>query len=94
MYTVRNFHDMHKRLRSPNNLLFLHQIINKTDFPSLGDELAEPRPDMNIKVTAFTVSKKSNNTDGKLLITIHIKCLLVQSIDLDEMAHFSCPIWI
>ena len=27
------------------------------DFPSLADEIAEPRPDMNIKVTAFTVSK-------------------------------------
>ena len=28
------------------------------DFPSLADEIAELRPDMNIKVTAFTVSKK------------------------------------
>ena len=28
------------------------------DFPSLADEIAEARPDMNIKVTAFTVSKK------------------------------------
>ena len=28
------------------------------DFPCLADEIAEPRPDMNIKVTAFTVSKK------------------------------------
>ena len=27
------------------------------DFPSFADEIAEPRPDMNIKVTAFTVSK-------------------------------------
>ena len=26
------------------------------------DELAEQRPDMNIKVTAFTVSEKSINT--------------------------------
>ena len=26
-------------------------------FPSLVDEIAEPRPDMNIKVAAFTVSE-------------------------------------
>ena len=32
------------------------------DFPCLADEIAEPRPDMNIKVTAFTVSEKSINT--------------------------------
>ena len=45
---------MHACSRGPNNLLILHQIINKT----LADEIAEPRPDMNIKVTAFTESKK------------------------------------
>ena len=31
-------------------------------FPSLADEIAEPDPDMNIKVAAFTVSEKSSNT--------------------------------
>ena len=31
------------------------------DFPSLADEIAEPPPDMTIKVTALTVSKKSYN---------------------------------
>ena len=31
----------------------------------LADEIAEPRPDMNIKVAAFTVSEKSTNTKGK-----------------------------
>ena len=46
---------MHARLRSPNNLLIPHQII-EPDFPYLADEIAEPRPDMKIKVTAFTVS--------------------------------------
>ena len=30
-------------------------------FPSVADELAEPRPNMNIKVAAFTVSEKSIN---------------------------------
>ena len=29
---------------------------------SLADEIAEPRPDINIKVAAFTVSEKSYNT--------------------------------
>ena len=51
---------MHARLRGPNNLLFLHQIT-EPDFPSLADEIAEPRPDVNIKVAAFTVSEKSIN---------------------------------
>ena len=53
---------MHARLRGPDNLLFLHQIINRTYFPCLAAEVAEPRPDMNIKVAAFTVSEKSINT--------------------------------
>ena len=45
---------MHACFGGPNNLWILHQ----TDFPRLADEIAEPRPDMNIKVTAFTESKK------------------------------------
>ena len=52
---------MHARLRGQKSWLTLYQIIKKTDFPSLADELAEPRPDMNIKVAAFTVSEKSSN---------------------------------
>ena len=48
---------MHARLRCPNNLLVLHPI--HPDFPCLADEMAKPRPDMNIKVAAFTVSEKS-----------------------------------
>ena len=55
---------MHPRLRGPKSLLTLYQIINKIDFPSLADEIAEPRPDMNIKVAAFTVSEKSINKFG------------------------------
>ena len=35
------------------------------NFHSLADEIAEPRPDMNIKVVAFTVSKKSINTENR-----------------------------
>ena len=46
------------RLRGPNNLLILHQVIKiEHDFPCLADEIAEPRQDMNIKVAAFTVSE-------------------------------------
>ena len=63
---------MHARLRGSKSLLTLYQIINKLDFPSLADEIAEPHPDMSIKVAAFTVSEKSSNTymhiKGKLLI--------------------------
>ena len=43
-------------------MITLYQIINKPDFPSLADEIAKPRPDMNILVAAFTVSEKSINT--------------------------------
>ena len=51
---------MHACLRGPNKLFSIHQII-EPDFPCLADEIAETRPDMNIKVAAFTVSEKSIN---------------------------------
>ena len=57
------YHEMHTRFDVSKSLLALYQIINKP----LAGEIAEPCPDMNIKVTAFTVSEKSNNT--KQLIT-------------------------
>ena len=34
----------------------------KPDFPSLADEIAEPRQEMNIKAAAFTVRVTSINT--------------------------------
>ena len=47
----------------PKKLINALQIYKKKpDFPSLADEIAEPRPDMNIKVAAFTVSEKSSDT--------------------------------
>ena len=52
---------MHARLRGSKRLFTLYQFINKPDFPSISDEIAEPHPDMNIKVAAFTVSEKSSN---------------------------------
>ena len=53
---------MQARLRGSKSLFTLYQIMNKNDFPSLAVEIAEPHPDMNIKVAAFTVSEKSSNT--------------------------------
>ena len=61
MYTVRIFMKMRARLRGSKSLFTLYQIINRSDFPYLADEIAEPHPDMNIKVAAFTVSEKSSN---------------------------------
>ena len=52
---------MHAHLLGTKSLLTLYQIINKPDFPYLANEIVEPRPDMNIKVAAFTVSEKSSN---------------------------------
>ena len=51
---------MHARLRGSKSVLTLYLYI-KPDFPFLADEIAEPHPDMNIKVAAFTVSEKSSN---------------------------------
>ena len=52
---------MYARLIGTKSLLTLYHIIKKPDFPYLADEIAEPRPDMNIKVAAFTVNLKSSN---------------------------------
>ena len=41
--------------------LFFSKLLIEPDFPCLADEIAEPRPDMNIKEAAFTVSEKSIN---------------------------------
>ena len=63
---------MHARLRGPNNLFIIHQIISiESDFPCLADEIGQPGPDMDIKVTAFSESKKFyyiQNEKGKLSV--------------------------
>ena len=62
MYTVRIFMKCtHVCAAQKADKLFTKLKI-KPDFPSLADEIAEPRPDMNIKVAAFTVNEKSSNT--------------------------------
>ena len=48
--------------------LIFTKLLIKPDFSSLADEIAEPHPDMNIKVAAFTVSEKSSNTTTDLKI--------------------------
>ena len=45
---------------------FFTKLQIEPDFPCLADEIAEPCPDMNIKVAAFTVSEKSINTKSYL----------------------------
>ena len=42
--------------------LFFTKLKVEPDFPCLADDIAEPCPDMNIKVATFTVSEKSINT--------------------------------
>ena len=64
MYTVRIFMKCTHVCTAQTTYLFFtsDQIINThvgSDLPCLADEIAEPRPDMNIKVTTFTVNEKS-----------------------------------
>ena len=64
MYTVRIFMKCTHVCAAKKAYQLLYKIINKkkkTAFPSLADEIAEPRPDMNIKVAALSVSEKSSN---------------------------------
>ena len=73
MYTVRMFMKcMHVCAAQKAYLLFTKLYI-EPDFPSLADEIAEPHPDMNIKVAAFTVSEKSIN------ISINSYCPMLPS---------------
>ena len=73
MYMVRIFMKCMHVCATQKSLLTLYLIINKPDFPSLADEIAEQRPDMNIKVAAFTVSEKSGNTWYSLLRQIYFR---------------------
>ena len=60
---------MHVCAAQTSYLLFTKLYI-KPDFPSLADEIAEPHPDMNIKVAAFTVSEKSSNTNVIWIVSV------------------------
>ena len=62
MYTVRIFMKCMHICAAQKAYKLFSKLQIKPDFPSLADEIAKPHPDMNIKVAAFTVSKKSSNT--------------------------------
>ena len=54
-------------MRDPNNFsIFLTKLLIEPDFPCLADEIGKPRPDMNIKVTAFEESKKFYYTSMRI----------------------------
>ena len=57
---MRSVTDFHACTHVCAAQLLIYSI--EPDFPCFGNELAEPRPDMNIKVAAFTVREKSINT--------------------------------
>ena len=52
---------MYARLRDQKNLLI------ERDFPCFADEIAEPRPDMNIKVAAFTIAWQEKKRSSMLV---------------------------
>ena len=58
MYTVRIFMKCTHVCAAKTTYQFFTKSKIGPDFPCSADEKAEPRPDMNIKVTAFTESKK------------------------------------
>ena len=58
VYTFRILMKCTHICAAQNNLLTLRQIINEPDFPCLADEKAEPRPDIDVKVTTLTESKQ------------------------------------
>ena len=60
MYMVRIFMKCTHICATQTTYLFFTKLI-EPDFPCLADEIAEPRPDRNIKVTAFTVTEKKND---------------------------------
>ena len=59
MYTVRIFMKCTHVCAVQKAYKLFTKLLIKPDFSSLADEIAEPRPEMNIKVAAFTVSEKS-----------------------------------
>ena len=67
VYKVRIFMKRTHVCAAQTTYKFFTKLLIEPDFPCLADEIAEPRPDMNIKVTAFTVSEKSINTDVLVL---------------------------
>ena len=67
VFTVRIFMKCTRVCADQTTYLFLIE----PEFPCSADEIAEPRPDMNIKVAAFTLSEKSININ-KLINMLHV----------------------
>ena len=59
--TVRVFMKCTHVCAAQTTYLFFAKLQIEPAFPSLADEKAEPRLDMNIKVANFTVSEKFTN---------------------------------
>ena len=57
LYTVR----IVMKCAAQTTYLFFIKLLIEPDSPCLADEIAEPRPDMNIKVAAFTVNENYIN---------------------------------
>ena len=66
----------------------LKQLTNSSPNTCLADELAEQRPDMNIKVTPFTVSEKSINGQAILVRKSNIHAYSMYVLFADKV---SCP---
>ena len=84
MYTVRIFMKCTHVCAAQKAYELFTKFKIKPDFPSLADELAEPHPDMNIKVAAFTVSEKSSNNVIKIKLTFNTfgTALLIKKLKL------------
>ena len=59
VYTVSIFMKCTHVCAAQTTYLFFIKLKIEPDVPCLKEDIAEPRPDMNIKVAAFTVSEKS-----------------------------------
>ena len=55
---------------------FFTKLQIEPDFPCLEDEIAEPRPDMNIKVAAYTKSLLTQNALVVCVVFCHSRCML------------------
>ena len=66
VYTVRIFMKCKQVCVAQTTYYFFTKLSIEPDFPCLADEIAEPCPDMNIKVAAFTESKKFYYTKREL----------------------------
>ena len=69
MYTVRIF------MKRAHVCATQTTYLIEPDFPCVADEIAEPRPDMNVKVATSTVSEKSiNNKKSCILNREKLSC--------------------